>query len=231
MPLLPDARVLAWEMVGYGQSWEAGEGRDISVKAQAGYLLDWLDELEVKRAVLAGHDVGGGVAQIVAVRARERVAGLVLSNSIAYDSWPIAPVKVTRALGPLTSRTPPALLKRQLALFLRPGHDSAERARESFEAHWPGYEHPRGAAALVRQMKSLRTEDTLEIADRLPELELPAAIVWGAADRFQPIDYGERLALDLGAPLDYIPGARHFVPENHPERMAAAIERVVGEAG
>jgi pimeloyl-ACP methyl ester carboxylesterase len=84
---------------------------------------------------------------------------------------------------------------------------------------------------LVRQMKSLRTEDTLEIADRLPELDLPAAIVWGAADPFQPLDYGERLALDLRAPLDVIRGGRHFVPEDHPERVAGAIKEVLADIG
>jgi pimeloyl-ACP methyl ester carboxylesterase len=45
------------------------------------------------RAVLVGHDLGGGVAQIAAVRAPGRCAGLVLANSIGYDSWPIPSVR------------------------------------------------------------------------------------------------------------------------------------------
>ena len=55
--------------------------RDISVKAQAGYLLDWLGALGIGRAVLAGHDLGGGVVQIAAFWRSELCAGLVLTNS------------------------------------------------------------------------------------------------------------------------------------------------------
>ena len=68
------------------------------------------------------------------------------------------------------------------------------------------------------------------MVDRLPELRRPAALVWGAADRFQKLRNGERLAVDLGASLDAVEGGRHFVPEDHPDRMAAAIDRVVAAA-
>jgi pimeloyl-ACP methyl ester carboxylesterase len=230
MPLVRGVRLLAWEMVGYGRSWGEGDQRDISVKAQAGYLIDWLDEMGIERALLVGHDLGGGVAQIAAVRSPKRVSGLVLSNAISYDSWPIARVKVMRALGALARRTPRPLFKRQLAMSIRPGHVDSDRARESFEAHWPGYSHDHGPATLIRQMRSMRTEDTLEVADRLAWLELPAAIVWGAKDPFQKLEYAERLALDLKTRLEVIPRGRHFVPEDSPEQVAAAIERVLPEA-
>ncbi len=62
----------------------------------------WVRRAEVKHAVgpdvpavpvLLGHDLGGGVAQIAAVRAPERFSGLVLTNTVCYDSWPIPSVK------------------------------------------------------------------------------------------------------------------------------------------
>jgi pimeloyl-ACP methyl ester carboxylesterase len=228
LPLLPGLRALAWEMVGYGQSWTAGRERDISVRAQADYLLRWLDAIEVEEAVYAGHDLGGGVAQIAAVEASDRCAGLVLSNAIAYDSWPIRQAKAVRAIGRVVERLPSPIFRRQLEFFLRQGHEDRDRAQESFDAHWPGYAHADGAAVFIRQLRSLRTEDTLEIADRLPDLGVPAALCWGAADRFQGIDHGRRLAADLDASLDSIPSGRHFVPEDHPRRFAAAVQRVLG---
>lgn len=72
-------------------------------------------------------------------------------------------------------------------------------------------------------MSALRTSDTMDIAARLPQVGLPAALVWGDADRFQKVEYGERLALDLGAKFTRIRGGRHFTPEDHPEEVAAAI--------
>lgn len=75
---------------------------------------------------------------------------------------------------------------------------------------------------MIRQVRSLNVNDTLAVADHIPQLDIPARIVWGAVDQFQKIGYGYRLAYELGAPLDRIEGSRHFVPEDHPERVAAA---------
>ena len=230
MPLVDGAWLLAWEMPGYGRSWNVAPGVDISVGAQAGRLLAWLDELSIDRAVLVGHDLGGGVAQIAAVSAPERCAGLVLTNSIAYDSWPIPEVKALRAAGPLVERLPGPLLRGQLAVLTHMGHDDRDRARESLDVHWRGYDHGKGAAALLRQMRALDCRDTEAVASLLPRLEVPAALVWGVADRFQELDpYGRRLAADLGASVDEVQGAKHFTPEDHPERVAAAITGLLNE--
>ena len=228
LPLVDDARLLAWEMPGFGRSWQVPPDVDISVGAQADHLRAWLDALEVERPVLVGHDLGGGVAQIAAARAPGRCAGLVLTNAIAYDSWPIPEVKVLRTAGPLVERLPAALVRAQLALLFGMGHDERDRVRESLDLHWAAYDHPQGGAALVRQLRSLDCRDTQAVAPALPTLDIPAALVWGAADRFQKLDpYGRRLAADLRASLDEIDGAKHFTPEDHPTRIATAIGAVL----
>ncbi len=83
VPLVEGARCLAFEMAGYADSMGADADRDISVAAQAARIWPWLDALGIERAVLVGHDLGGGVAQIAAVRHRDRCAGLVLTNAMA----------------------------------------------------------------------------------------------------------------------------------------------------
>ncbi|HWH33882.1 MAG TPA: alpha/beta fold hydrolase [Acidimicrobiales bacterium] len=226
MPRL-DGRVLAWEMVGYGSSIPAGEGRDISVSAQAGYLLAWMDELGIERPILVGHDLGGGVAQIAATRARDRIAGLVLTNSIAYDSWPIPSVKAMRALAPAVAAAPDPMVRAVLATLMYRGHERRPQAREALQLHLQPYLDHGGTGALVRQMRALDTGDTLAVAGELPHLELPARVVWGEADRFQKVVYGERLARDLGAPLRRIAGGKHFTPEDHPQEIADAVRSLL----
>ncbi len=229
-PNVAAGRLLAWEMPGYGRSWDVPSALDISVGAQAGQLLGWLDALSIERAVLVGHDIGGGVVQIAATRAPERCAGLVLTNAISYDSWPIPEVKAMRAAGALLERLPRPLRRAQFSLVIKQGHDDRERARESDALHWRGYDHSRGGFSLIRQMRSLRTEDTQEVAAALSRLRVPAAVVWGAADRFQKLRYGRRLAADLDASIDEIDGGKHFVPEDHPARVATAVDSVWEQA-
>ena len=96
-------------------------------------------------------------------------------------------------------------------------------ARESVAQHLPHYERAGGAAALVRQARSLDARDTLEISDRIVELDVPVRLLWGAADRFLDIGYGYRLAHDLGVGIERIEGGKHFVPEDHPVEIAAAV--------
>lgn len=227
VPLISNARCLAWEMVGYGASIAEGRDRDLSIRRQADYLASWLKHLGIEQAILVGHDLGGGVAQIAAVRYPDLCCGLFLTNAIGYDSWPIPSVKAMRMTGPLVRHLPDAAFKQVFKTFLQRGHNDSTRAEEAIEAHWPHYREHDGAAAFVRQVNALDVQDTLEVADELAKLGIPARIVWGSADTFQKIEYGERFARDLSAPLERIEGGKHFTPEDHPETIAAAINQLV----
>ena len=231
VPLVPGARLLAWEMVGYAGSIGNGRGRDISVARQADNLVRWLDALELDRVVLAGHDLGGGVAHIAAVRHPDRCAGLFLTNCIGYDSWPIPSVKMLRALRGVVRRLPPWAIKTGVfRMLMARGHDDSRTARESLAVHWSHYARSGAGRALVRQIRALDVNDTLAVAPELPVLRgTPARVIWGAADRFQKVEYGERFARDLGVTLERIEGGKHFTPEDHPERIAAALRSLIRE--
>ncbi|PRX43398.1 pimeloyl-ACP methyl ester carboxylesterase [Prauserella shujinwangii] len=224
---VPGARCLAWEMVGYGASIPHGRCRDIAVARQAGYLSAWLRHLDLGPVVLVGHDLGGGVAQILAATERDRVAGLVLTNAVCYDSWPIPSVRVLQRLAGVLPLLPDTALYPAFVNLLRRGHDDRARAAESIGIHWRHYVTHGATRGLARQAAALRARDTLAVADRLPGIGVPARVVWGAADQFQRVSYGVRLAEDLGADLDRIDGGRHFTPEDHPDRVAAAVDSVL----
>ncbi|WP_075791280.1 alpha/beta fold hydrolase [Massilia putida] len=229
-PRLPGARCIAWEMVGYGSSRVQGRGRDISVARQADYLAAFVDALGISRAVFAGHDLGGGVVQILAVRRPDLCAGLMLTNAIAYDSWPIPSVKALATSGGLVRHLPPAALKMILRMMFLRGHVSKEKALEALRVHWAMYSSRFGPDAFVRQVQSLDTHDTLAVAGQLSGLTVPVRVVWGEADQLQKIEYGERLSRDLKAPLYRIPGGKHFTPEDYPDIVAAAIDELLAQA-
>ena len=230
LPLVRGGRCLALEMLGYGTSMRAREGRDISVAAQAERLLAWIDTLGIRRAILVGHDLGGGVVQIAATHRPSIVAALLLTNSIAYDSWPIPSVKIMRGMGALIRHLPARVVKMMVAPLFARGHDDRATARESRELHWSRYAADGGGAALIDQMNALDVNDTIAIAGDLTKLRgVPARVIWGASDAFQKIKYGERLARDLGAQLERIEGGKHFTPEDHPDVIARAINDLIAQ--
>jgi len=72
---LRGARVIALDLPGHGKS--SAPGRD-SIPAYARDVITLLDALNIPRAVLVGHSMGGAVAQQAALDWPERVAGLAL---------------------------------------------------------------------------------------------------------------------------------------------------------
>lgn len=64
----------------------------------------------------------------------------------------------------------------------------------------------------------------------IPGLKVPARNAWCTDDQSQKIEYGERTARDLGAPVRLIEGAKHFTPEDHPEIIAEEIGALLAGA-
>lgn len=226
-PLIEGRRVIAWEMQGYGASIPEGKDRDISVARQADYLVDWMHSQKIGRAILVGHDLGGGVAQIAAVRHPQMVSGLLLTNAICYDSWPVPLVSAVAKTGAIAKHAPDGSFHQLLKMMFLKGHETDAAAEAAFDAHVPHYDQNDGAEDFVRQTRSLDVEDTKAISDELSKLGIPARIVWGAADEFQKIEYGERLAADLGVPLRRIEGGLHFTPEDRPRVLADEINALI----
>ena len=89
IPLLAESnRVVAPDFLGHGYS-DRRDFFDRSLRAQTDMILRLMDHLGIARASFVGHDTGGGVALIMAIEHPERVDRLVLTNVVAYDSWPI----------------------------------------------------------------------------------------------------------------------------------------------
>jgi pimeloyl-ACP methyl ester carboxylesterase len=97
-PLLaPSARVLIPDLLGYGDSAKP-EGADLTVLAQTGYVRELLDGLGIDRCAVVGHDLGTGIAQLLALEGRVEAA--VLTDGITFDGWPVHAVQMLRDMPP-----------------------------------------------------------------------------------------------------------------------------------
>lgn len=230
LPRIASGRLFAWEMVGFGRSIPAGVGRDISLAAQAEYLHAWMRAMRLDRAVLVGHDVGGGVVQRLAKAHPDVCAGLVLVDAVAFDNWPIRTVRLARAFRWLLPHLPNSAVHAVFDMAIGAlGHDDPHVAAESRRLFWAPYAAFGAGRALARQLASLDNAQTLALSPEMHSLGVPARVVWGARDPLG-IDSGERLARVLEAPLDVLPAAFHFTPEDHPEVVASAITAVLHAA-
>lgn len=212
-PIAEERRVVVPDMVGYGNS-SMFDGFDRSIRAQEEVIGDLLSTLNVQNPSLVGHDLGGGVFLRYAAHHPETIDELVLSNSIAYDSWPI---QLITDLGlPETAReTGVEELQTMLDDLFRDtlsGDEHRDTFLDGMTAPWDSAE---AVTSLVRNAISTNTNHTTEID---PErIEARTLLLWGAEDQFQSIEWAERLQDDIeSAELIGLDEANHWVMENRP---------------
>lgn len=220
-------RVVVLDLLGYGRS-DRPNGRDVSVRGHAGRVVELMDALGINYACLVGHDVGGGVAQEIAIRHPTRVSRLCLVDSVAFDMWPGHEVKVARAMSALTRYLPATWLLSVLRTDLLRGYVDRERGTRTIERYVRPFASADGRDAFFEHLTALDNADTVALEPRLRNVVQPTAIVWGAEDPFLPSAIGERLRDEIsGATLTVIPGQRHFVPEEAPDRVGATIAELL----
>src|SRR6201990_3409849 len=83
-------RPVAVDFPGFGRSGGELTVGEASVPRLSAWLLRFLEALGHRGPVMvAGHDIGGGVAQHLLLAKRVLVPRLAVVNGIMYDSWPV----------------------------------------------------------------------------------------------------------------------------------------------
>jgi pimeloyl-ACP methyl ester carboxylesterase len=224
----PGHRMVVVDLLGFGRS-DRPLGAALTATAHAQRVRTLMDELQIDAACLVGHAMGGGVAQAVACAWPDRVTRLCLVDSVAFDAWPRRAARLSRwlcAAAPLGRRLGAPLLASLAHGSLLAGYASAEAGRHSLDHYLHAFTNHLGVDALVAQLRAMRDPTVPALGPRLGGIRQPTAIVWGRLDPFLDVSVGERLCDAIpGATLEVIRDARHFTPEDAPERVA----RVIGE--
>lgn len=208
-----ERRAIAPDMVGYGNS-AMFDGFDRSIRAQELAVRDLVDQLGFDTVDFVGHDLGGGVGLRFAARTPDAIDQLVLSNSIAYDSWPIQ--TITDLGLPETAReTSVEELQGMLDGLFRDtllGDDHDEAFLDGMKTPWASEE---GVTSVVRNASATNTSHTTEVDPS--NVTADTLLLWGTEDVFQPIRWAERLVEDVDSCELVGLEANHWVPEDRTE--------------
>ena len=225
--LPPGHRIIVADLLGYGRSDRPGR-HPVGIRGHADRVVALLDALGINFACVVGHDVGGAVALTLALRHPQRVSRLGLVSTAAFDQWPTRDVKLARAMLPLTRHLPANWMLSILRTDLMRGYLASDRGLHSVEMYVRPFATAEGRDALVAHLTALDAAETAALAPRLKDVVAPTSIVWGAEDPFLPASIGARLRDAIpGATLDVVPDVRHFTPEEAPQRVAEALEKLL----
>ncbi|MFH2006394.1 MAG: alpha/beta fold hydrolase [bacterium] len=219
-------RVIGMDLPGFGATRRL-RGR-YTYDRLADEVFALMDRRGVRRAFLVGHSFGGAVATQMALRAPERLLGLVVVSPAGFFRYPSWMRLGSRVL------FNPAVLASSLCLtapFIQklvcssegPGVDVFNRAT------WQPERGLRFLASSTFAAHSLRPELVeRHYLDRLGEIAVPMHMVWGEADRLLRSAPGLRAMRQ--APkgrLTTLPGVGHMPIFERPEAVIAAIRDVV----
>jgi len=215
--------LVAVDLLGCGQSDKPLDA-SYSLSAHASLLLRFCAELGLERVHLVGHDLGGGIGQLMAVRAPGLLRTLSLVNCVGYDFWPVQPIIALRT--PVIRQIMLAALDvGAFTLLVRRGLHHKERVTPALMADFLSpLATTEGRKAFVHFARCLDNVDLTEIAPRLRELRVPTLVAWGMADAYLSFAIAERLAADIpGARLAPLPTAGHYAPLDEPGQLAALL--------
>lgn len=225
--LMPSGhRLVVLDLLGYGRSDRAG-AEPLTAELHARHVKGLLDELQIDSCCVVGHAMGGAVAQAMALNWPSRVTRLALVSSIALDFWPRRAARVARAAAavPSFARVLGApLLAGLVHGSMLAGYADAEMGRHSLDVYLRPFTAWIGVDALIAGLRAIHDPTIEELGKRLGTLTQPTSVLWGASDPFLPVSGAARLRDAIpGATLEVIEGARHFTPEDAPERVASAV--------
>jgi pimeloyl-ACP methyl ester carboxylesterase len=221
--VMPDLRGLGWTEIarnGYEKEQLASD------------VIALLDAMGLDRVKLVGHDWGGYVGFLLALRAPERVERFLALNIIhpwparslrnTLNSWRLAyqlPL-VAPLLGPRVTRIPGVV-----GLYLRGGvlggHQFTDEEIEAFEAP---LRDPERAKVTARYYRAFQLRDFPALASgryRGMRLHVPTLLMFGTGDAaiaksnlagFEP--YADDMRVEL------VDGSGHFIADTFPELVA-----------
>lgn len=230
--LAPDHRVIAPDLRGFGWS-EAPAGR-YSKMGLAADVERLLDALEVETCMMVGHDWGGLVAWMAAIRAPARIDRLV-SLSIIHPWFrlgfdPLASLRTTYQLPLAMPGVGTAVLRRTpfVNLIMRmgvgPGFRWGPGEVALYADSFRRLDHARASSAVYRTFLTSELPAMLRGRYANRRLEMPVTMATGQHD---PVVTPARLG-GLGehaphATTHVIDHAGHFLPEEMPDRVLTLI--------
>jgi pimeloyl-ACP methyl ester carboxylesterase len=228
--------VIAPDLLGHGRSDKPRA--DYSVAAYANAMRDLLSVLDVERATIVGHSLGGGVAMQFAYQYPERCERLVLvaTGGIGREVHPILRV----ASSPLAELVLPLLRLHGMRIAGRAVLSALEvlgtdlgRDGADFQRVFDSLPDATSQRAFVRTLRAVvdARGQVITMLDRCYlARSVPTLLMWGTRDPVVPYAHAllARAAMP-GSRLESFEGAGHFPHHYDPARFLEVLRGFVAD--
>jgi haloalkane dehalogenase len=225
IPQLPGRKV-APDLIGFGHSDKPEDVGWYSYDRHVDSIARLVEELDLRALTLVVHDWGGPIGLRVAVEHPERIERIVILNTGIGGGRP--PSETWLRFRDVVRERGGAL---DIGRLVEAGTAQGlpDDVREAYDAVFPTPESKAGVLAFPELVPTVpdhpNTGPMNRVLEAMTRWEKPTLVVWGAEDTVLPPRFAERF-------VELIPGARgpvlienasHFLQEDRPDEVAAAI--------
>jgi pimeloyl-ACP methyl ester carboxylesterase len=219
-------RVVAPDLPGFGQSEKPPESRfPYGINAFADAVVDLYAGLDLGRAIMVGHALGGAVAITLAARHPELISRLVLIDALCYSAQPGLASRV--ALAPLIGGFAFKQLwgKSAFKAYFKESYLSRDARIPSarLDGYYESFNTPAARASALATLRA--TRDTRAVVAHIARITTPTLVIWGSEDTLYPAALGQRMSREIPHAGFQLVGAGHAPHEEQPSEVVQAILR------
>jgi pimeloyl-ACP methyl ester carboxylesterase len=194
-PLLQEVgrfgRAVAFDLPGLGKA-EKPDNWNYAIGTYATVVAAALGTLEIRRAHLVMHDLGGGAGLLwAAAHPQAFASAVIMATGVLIDfewHW-LANLQRTPILGPLSIRL---TNERRFRASMRSFHRNSRKLPDSFiDRLWEDYDFA-SRRAMMRMYRSTPPGGFERLVPLFRKLDLPALVLWGKKDPFVPVEQAYR---------------------------------------
>jgi len=227
-----DRRCIAIDLPLHGHS-PVRPGQELTIGAFADVLADFIASLGLWEIDLVAHDIGGGIAQVLAARHPERLRTLTLTDCETQDNIPPAAMASTVELartGQLAAAAPAIIGDPAAARgFFVTGYQDPDFLTTDMVQTFldPVLGTPESAERLQELIAGLGPSELAASEPALRQLDVPAIIIWGTDDDFFDLKWAYWLQGEIRSAYQVteMTGAKLFFPHENAAELAAHIQK------
>lgn len=214
-------RVVTLDLPGHGISQVKGPIHTMDFLADT--VAGVMDELELPKATILGHSMGGYVALALLERHPERVEKIVLMHSTPLADTPEKAAARDREIAVFEAGHKDAVAETASTAGFAPDNLQRLKDEQEFLREQVYITESEGAVAILRGMKERKDQSDMLRASGIPQL-----FVFGRHDGYIPVEKAEKIAADHpAAEVVWLEDSGHLGFLEEPEKAADAVRQFV----
>lgn len=226
-------RCIALDYPGFGLSVRP-DGYEYTPAEHADVVRDFVRHLDLRGLTIVGQDWGGPIGLSVATRELDRLRALVMGNTWYWplDAWQAKAFSYVLSMAPMQTRILQKNFFVEKIMPMGVKHALADEVMHHYREAQPTPRSRVGVAEFPRQLlEASPWLGDLEDAVRERLANVPVLLTWGVHDIAFPTRYMERFRDDFRVTEIRRLDAKHFIQEDAPAEIAAAIGSFLGSSG